>query len=808
MKKTGFTLVELLATLIVVVIILTITVPRISGLIQSGKKNSFKSNAELLVRTVEKKRFIGNYDVSKLSVDTIEEDVNVSNENYESVSAYIDGNKTYIYLVGKKKWEGLGAFGKAGDMYITDQIQQMYYAKETEYKYVDASTELVLSHSYDIGDDPYIYGYEPLNLGFDVNIGGKLYSKIYVSAPGYITFEEKDILYDMRGPQMSTWAVGFPIIVPYMGSVTFDKLMQPNSGVFYEFGVENNQKYVLIEYRDVVNMMVNNPSLTGGFEVKIYEDGVIKMFFKNVVFGNYPYNNGGDSVVGVYVNNANYVQYSSLEQKIQNNMGIVYTPKLGFVKPVKPIAVSENCFVFNTKTKTITDYQGVNELCPSNIIIPNTINGIPIENIGINAFRMKGIMSVILPSGLKKINNYAFSSNGLKSIVIPDTVTDIGQYAFETNALESVILPSGITKINNYAFSLNKLKQVTIPNSVTSIGDCAFCDNQLGSLTIPTGVTSIGYYAFASNRLKNINLPSSLTSIATESFNDNLLPDSQAFIYARNSDGSKDYTTLVSYGGERKSNVVIPNGVVSLGSYALAYNGLTSVTIPNTVVNIYEGAFWDNFLTSIAIPNSVVNLGDYAFERNQLISVTIGSGINYIGEGAFQFNQLANVTIPNNVIGIGVGAFQTNLITNVTIPTSVTSIGITAFNDNLLPDNQAFIYARNPDGSSNYTTLIGYGGAKRSGVVIPSGVTTIGDNAFENNRLTSVTIPNGVVSIGVKSFQYNQLTNLAIPNSVTSIGKYAFYNNPTLSKVTIDNTSGAVTIGSRAFGSVTPTYLR
>lgn len=61
-------------------------------------------------------------------------------------------------------------------------------------------------------------------------------------------------------------------------------------------------------------------------------------------------------------------------------------------------------------------------------------------------------------------------------------------------------------------------------------------------------------------------------------------------------------------------------------------------------------------------------------------------------------------------------------------------------------------------------------------VIIPEGVISIGNSAFEKCRgLTSVTIPDGVTSIGYRAFEdCNCLTSVAIPASVTSISNRAF----------------------------------
>lgn len=84
-------------------------------------------------------------------------------------------------------------------------------------------------------------------------------------------------------------------------------------------------------------------------------------------------------------------------------------------------------------------------------------------------------------------------------------------------------------------------------------------------------------------------------------------------------------------------------------------------------------------------------------------------------------------------------------------------------------------------------------------VVIPEGVTAIGDRAFEKqNNLTSVTIPEGVVSIGNYAFsECGNLTSVTIPEGVVSIGEYAFHKCEGLKRVAIP--ASVKTIGRNAF---------
>ena len=63
-------------------------------------------------------------------------------------------------------------------------------------------------------------------------------------------------------------------------------------------------------------------------------------------------------------------------------------------------------------------------------------------------------------------------------------------------------------------------------------------------------------------------------------------------------------------------------------------------------------------------------------------------------------------------------------------------------------------------------------------IVIPTSVTSIGDDAFHGCKgLTGITIPSSVTSIGGGAFSgCSGLTSLSIHLGVTSIGGHAFYN--------------------------------
>ena len=209
--------------------------------------------------------------------------------------------------------------------------------------------------------------------------------------------------------------------------------------------------------------------------------------------------------------------------------------------------------------------------------------GISFKDIfGGNSYVPASLKEVIITGGTS-IGAGAFSGcSGLTSITIPDTVTSIGTEAF---------------------WGCSGLTSIVIPDSVTSIGGAAFesCSG-LTSVTIGNGVTSIGSYAF--------NGCSSMTSV--------YITDIAAWCgidFGGSASNPLYYAHNLYLNGELVTDLVIPDGVTSIGSYAFSgCDSLTSVIIPDSVTSIGYGAFEGcSSLTSVTIPDSVTSIGAEAF---------------------------------------------------------------------------------------------------------------------------------------------------------------------------------------------------
>lgn len=88
-------------------------------------------------------------------------------------------------------------------------------------------------------------------------------------------------------------------------------------------------------------------------------------------------------------------------------------------------------------------------------------------------------------------------------------------------------------------------------------------------------------------------------------------------------------------------------------------------------------------------------------------------------------------------------------------------------------------------------------------IIIPYGITSIGDGTFSNcTGLTSITIPDSVTSIGESAFsKCSSLTTITIPYGVTSIEFGTFLNCSSLISVAIPDS--VTSIGGRAFSYCT-----
>ena len=176
---------------------------------------------------------------------------------------------------------------------------------------------------------------------------------------------------------------------------------------------------------------------------------------------------------------------------------------------------------------------------------------------------------------------------------------------------------------------------------IVEIGSYAFANNNICSVDLPSSVTSIGSWAFSNNCLTDIELPAGV-SISGGTFSGNDITDSSAFIYKKNSDGTADYSSIVSYAGNKVNNLTIPetkNGVAlkRIEGNAFSGVGLTgTLTIPSTVTYIGGDAFAFNSITNVILPEGLKTIDAGAYGASLWMAGCGGAALMVLASCAYK----------------------------------------------------------------------------------------------------------------------------------------------------------------------------
>ncbi|HHX16549.1 MAG TPA: DUF5011 domain-containing protein, partial [Mollicutes bacterium] len=142
-SKKGFTLIELIATIVVLGIILAITIPAIMGIVRKSTIAAFEKDAKMVLKAIDYKKLNQpDFNPETLNQANINELLNLSDENYVNLNIYIEDNVPLITIVGKNKWEGFVACGSFRDMKVVDSTK-------------DCSTDVTPPVITVLGDNPY-----------------------------------------------------------------------------------------------------------------------------------------------------------------------------------------------------------------------------------------------------------------------------------------------------------------------------------------------------------------------------------------------------------------------------------------------------------------------------------------------------------------------------------------------------------------------------------------------------------------------------------------------------------------------------
>lgn len=349
------------------------------------------------------------------------------------------------------------------------------------------------------------------------------------------------------------------------------------------------------------------------------------------------------------------------------------------------------------------------------------------------------VTELVIEEGITSIGTYAFYAAELQSITLPSTLKRIGECSFfSLGGLETLTLPEGLETIDYLAFAGCQLEEVKFPTTLKNIEDFAFSDcYQLEKAVFLSSTTTIGNDVFYYSS-KNLKLHGYAGSTAERWVQQNGFAFQQM---ADNSCGTNakwslnngvltisgtgamyDYGAyaMVPWADEEIREVVIGEGITTVGTAAFAGIGIEKVTLPSTlqiigdyafnycwaltevvipsVISIGESAFYGTGIRRIEFPENLRSLGAYAFYNVPFEEIVFSEGLETIGESAFcACYGLTEITLPGTLTSIGDYAFSDcGNLGKVVIPASVTGIGTYAFNNLVIygyPNSEAHRWA-------------------------------------------------------------------------------------------------------------------
>jgi len=488
--------------------------------------------------------------------------------------------------------------------------------------------------------------------------------------------------------------------------------------------------------------------------------------------------------------------------------------------------------------------------------IKNIVIGGGITRIGNNAFRYcTGLTDVTIPTSVTSIGERAFigcsklaevnytgtqdewddiaigTGNGLLTNVKPQMLKGpCGNYArYSYNPKTGVLTITGTSAFEDctiYDYSVGTapwyenhvfITAVVMDDRISAIGANAFADcMNMTSVTIGRRVSTIGDGAFnGCDTLATVNYARTQADWDEISIGENNAP----LTNIKPQYGGKCGTNA-TYHFDPASGTLTISGSGAMDDYGSDYPGYYGLRDSITAIQINEGitrigniAFYNlQNVESVSIPTTVTSIGRSAFQYCYGLTDVYyaGAGMEWdnINIGAVN-DALEDATMhfgKENILTGECGEhayFSLNLDTN-TLTISGSGAMYSYENDYTPWDEYEFdIFTIEVESGITAIGDRAFESCTVNDVTIANTVTSIGNYAFSGcENLSAVEIPNSVAYIGFGAFAYCKgLTSVEIPAGITDIEKYTFMNCKNLQSITIPASVSA--IGDYAFDGCT-----
>lgn len=226
-------------------------------------------------------------------------------------------------------------------------------------------------------------------------------------------------------------------------------------------------------------------------------------------------------------------------------------------------------------------------------------------------------------------NNYSETSINVPSSILVDgveyQVTALADCALNNcHNLISVTLPSSIKKIGSYAFSCcDKLKEIALPEGIESLQGSVFFNCYLDKIIIPTTLKELKFGAFNSE-------------ISSGNVNQVWISDLSKWCKVQIDGYYSSPRGNIYLNGEKLNNIVIPDDITEVLPYTFLANGAQTITIPNHVTSIGKNSFRSSSAVSIKVGNGVRIIEERAITGANFEYIELGENVDTIVSPSFE----------------------------------------------------------------------------------------------------------------------------------------------------------------------------
>ena len=386
-KKNAFTLIELLAVIVILAVILVISIPRILDVIDESKLDSFKSTAQLIADSAEKK-----YVTNKLNnIDeeiTCDKVAKISSKDYEYCFVKIDNEgKATVTIEGK---------GKFKDLAICNGTK----------------TSVELSDTCSSDAKYFAYALIP-----DLIIEDKEKCKKYGISKG---LSENDTLTLCNGGSVSGINLQIAILGGKIPSTDYEE-----AGL----NVKEGKTFLITKYinNDILDVVIPS-DINGKKVVAIGNDAFRNLGLTNIVIPNSITN------IGISAFRQNKLTSVTIPDSVTSIGDYAFKNNQLTSVTIPDSVTSIGDYAFkNNQLTSVTIPDSVTSIGDSafennqltSVTIPDSVT-----SIGDYAFKNNQLTSVTIPNSVTSIGEMAFYKNHLTSVTIPNSVTSIGTNAF------------------------------------------------------------------------------------------------------------------------------------------------------------------------------------------------------------------------------------------------------------------------------------------------------------------------------------------------------------------------------------------